>query len=70
MEWNNVSTQNYSKTFQVIDSCVTLEQLSVAERYVELFKEQYQVDEIRSAFLDRYLFSKKMKLKNGWNNKN
>ena len=70
MEWNNVSTQNYSKTFQVIDSCVTLEQLSVAEKYVGLFKEQYQVDEICSAFLDRCLFSKKMKLKNGWNNKN
>lgn len=69
MEWDS-SIPNYFKAIKIIESCKTLEQLKYAGRYVELFKKQYDIDESYSEFLDRSLFSKKMKLKNGWNNKN
>tara|TARA_R110000751_G_scaffold1251_2_gene4803 strand:+ start:86 stop:301 length:216 start_codon:yes stop_codon:yes gene_type:complete len=61
---------DYQKVSLVIESCVTLEQLKYAEHYVDLFKQQYDVDVKMNGFLDRCIFSKKMKLKNGWNNKN
>ncbi len=69
MEWDN-SIPNYFKAMKIIDGCKTLGQLKTAEKYVILFKEQYDIDESYSEFLNRSLFSKKMKLKNGWNNKN
>jgi len=69
MEWDS-SIPNYFKAIKIIESCETLGQLKTAEKYVMLFKEQYDIDETYSEFLDRSLFSKKMKLKNGWNNKN
>jgi hypothetical protein len=69
MEWDS-SIPNYFKAIKIIESCRTLGQLKTAEKYVMLFKEQYDIDESYSEFLDRSLFSKKMKLKNGWNNKN
>lgn len=62
---------NYDKPMSIIQSCVTLEQLIYAERYVELFKQRYGIgenDEFSELF-KKYIFSKKMKLKNGWNNK-
>lgn len=59
------------KPLFVIDSCYTLEQLKHAERYVELFKLKYQIDEHDefTEILKKSILSKKMKLKNGWNNK-
>ena len=69
MEWDS-SIPNYFKAIKIIKSCKTLGQLKTAEKYVMLFKEQYDIDESYSEFLDRSLFSKKMKLKNGWNSKN
>lgn len=69
MEWDS-SIPNYLKAVKIIESCETLGQLKTAEKYVILFKEQYDTDESYSEFLDRSLFSKKMKLKNGWNRKN
>ena len=36
---------DYSKAVSVIDSCKTLEQLKYAERYVNMFKQQYKIDE-------------------------
>ena len=62
---------DYSKVVSVIDSCKTLEQLKYAERYVNMFKQQYKIDEHDeiSEMFKKIIFSKKMKLKNGWNNK-
>lgn len=62
---------DFHKVILTISSCLTLEQLNHAERYVELFKEIYEIseqDEFTEIFKKRIL-SKKMKLKNGWNNK-
>ncbi len=61
---------DYSKVITIIDSCKTLEQLKYAERYVELFEQQYGIDEDINKRFKKTIFSKKMKLKNGWNNKN
>jgi hypothetical protein len=60
---------DYHKVFLVVDSCVTLEQLKYAEHYVNMFKQQYGVSVKMNVVIDRCVFSKKMKLKNGWNNK-
>jgi len=60
---------DYHKVFLVVNSCTTLEQLEVAEHYVDMFKQQYDVDAKMNSIMDRCVFSKKMKLKNGWNNK-
>ena len=63
---------DYGKVISIITSCKTLEQLKYAERYVELFEQHYDIDEnedINKTF-KKIIFSKKMKLKNGWNNKN
>ena len=60
---------DYSKVISVINGCITLEQLTYAERYVELFKQKYVTTDEFFGVLDSCLFSKKMKLKNGWNNK-
>lgn len=62
---------DYSRPISIIESCVTLEQLVYAERYVELFKRRYEIseeDEFTEIF-KKCIFSKKMKLKNGWSNK-
>ena len=62
---------DFHRPISIIESCVTLEQLKYAERYVELFKERYEIseeDEFNEIF-KKCVFSKKMKLKNGWNNK-
>jgi hypothetical protein len=66
------SIPDYVKVISIINSCKTLEQLKYAERYVELFEQHYDIDEnedINKTF-KKIIFSKKMKLKNGWNNKN
>jgi len=66
------SIPDYGKVISIINSCKTLEQLKYAERYVELFEQHYDIDEnedINKTF-KKIIFSKKMKLKNGWNNKN
>lgn len=63
---------DYSKVIDIINGCRTLEQLKYAERYVNLFKLKYGIDEddkLNQTF-KKIIFSKKMKLKNGWNNKN
>ena len=63
---------DYQIVISVIDSCVTLEQLKYAEKYIELFKLKYEIDE-QDEFTEIFkkcILSKKMKLKNGWNNKN
>lgn len=59
---------DYGKVISIINSCKTLEQLKYAERYVELFEQHYGIDEDNKTF-KKTIFSKKMKLKNGWNNK-
>lgn len=72
MDSFNSPIPDFYKVMLTISSCLTLEQLNHAERYVELFKEIYEIseqDEFTEIFKKRIL-SKKMKLKNGWNNKN
>ena len=63
---------DYNKVMLIINTCVTLEQLKYSEKYVELFKLKYKIneyDEFNQIF-KKCVFSKKMKLKNGWNDKN
>jgi hypothetical protein len=60
---------SYFKAMEIIESCETLNQLKTAEKYVKLLKKKYDIGEIYSEFLNKCIFSKKMKLKNGWNNK-
>ena len=36
---------DFHKPISVINSCVTLEQLKYAEKYIELFKLKYEIDE-------------------------
>lgn len=62
---------DFHKPISIINSCKTLEQLEAAERYVMLFKQRYEIneeDEFTEIF-KKCIFSKKMKLKNGWSNK-
>jgi len=62
---------DFHKPISIINSCKTLEQLEAAERYVGLFKQRYEIneeDEFTEIF-KKCIFSKKMKLKNGWSNK-
>ena len=61
---------DYNKPIEVLRSCKTLEQLKYAEKYVQLFIEHYNVGDEMTDVLTKHIFSKKMKLKNGWNNKN
>ena len=71
MDLFNSPIPDFHKTLLVISGCVTLEQLNYAERYIELFKEMYKIgeeDEFTEIF-KKCILSKKMKLKNGWNNK-
>lgn len=62
---------NYNKVILIINTCVTLEQLKYSEKYVELFKLRYEINEYNefNQIFKKCIFSKKMKLKNGWNNK-
>jgi hypothetical protein len=61
----------YDKAIKIIDSCLNLEQLVYAERYVYLFKQRYDLvnDHDFNQKIKKHIFIKKMKLKNGWNNK-
>jgi hypothetical protein len=52
------------KIYDVIDGCTTIEQLTVAEKYLELWNRRYGNNEEAN----KKLFSKKMKLNHGWNN--
>lgn len=52
------------KVHNVIDGCETLEQLTTAEKYLKLWNIKYGNNEEAN----KKLFSKKMKLKHGWNN--
>jgi len=52
------------KVYDVIDGCKTLEQLTVAEKYLELWNLRYGINEEAN----KRFFSKKMKLKHGWSN--
>jgi len=65
----DMSIPDYHKAISIINSCTTLEQLVYAERYVKLFKDKYGKTDDFFDVLDNCLFSKKMALKNGWNNK-
>lgn len=55
------------KPLKVINSCITLKQLTVAEKYLNLWKLNYPDED--TTILDRTLLGKRMKLKHGWNNK-
>ena len=71
MDFFDSPIPEYHRPISIIESCVTLEQLVYAERYVELFKQRYEIseeDEFTEIF-KKCIFSKKMKLKNGWSNK-
>ena len=63
---------DFSRPIIIIESCETLGQLEMAERYVNLFKLRYEIkeDDRFNEIFKKCIFSKKMKLKNGWNNKN
>jgi|TARA_R110000803_G_scaffold107830_3_gene175969 hypothetical protein len=63
---------DYNKVMLIINTCVTLEQLKYSEKYVELFKLKYKINEYNefNQIFKKCIFSKKMKLKNGWNDKN
>ena len=54
MEWDT-SIPDYFKAIKIIEGCKTLSQLKTAEKYVQLFKEQYKLDESYSEFLDKSL---------------
>lgn len=62
---------DFHKPIRVIQSCKTLEQLESAKRYVKLFNLRYGIG--GSSYINvvykKCIFSKKMKLKNGWSNK-
>lgn len=61
---------DYNKPLLVISSCKTLEQLVYAEKYVQLFIKHYNITDEMNDVLTKHIFSKKMKLKNGWGYKN
>lgn len=65
-DWQN-PTEERKKVIKVINSCETLTQLEVCEKYVNLYKKKYKNGEFFD--LDKEFLGKKMKLKNGWNNK-
>jgi hypothetical protein len=54
------------KLIKVINSCETLDHLEMSERYLRLFKQRYVVDNETKVLIERVMFSKKMKLNNGW----
>jgi hypothetical protein len=55
------------KLIMVIESCVSIKQIVVAEKYLRLWVKKYgKPDES----VNRLLLSKKMKLKHGWDNRN
>ena len=55
------------KLINVINSCISLKQLTVAEKYKYLWENKYKESDEE---INRIFFSKKMKLKNGWYSKN
>jgi len=71
MDLFDLPVPNYNKVILIINTCVTLEQLKYSEKYVELFKLKYKINEYNefNQIFKKCIFSKKMKLKNGWNNK-
>jgi|TARA_R110000868_G_scaffold345021_2_gene606109 hypothetical protein len=72
MDLFDSSVPDYNKVMLIINTCVTLEQLKYSEKYVELFKLKYKINEYNefNQIFKKCIFSKKMKLKNGWNDKN
>lgn len=61
---------DYDKVIRVIESCNNLEQLKIAESYVELFKQKYGQEENFLDVLSNTVLGKKMELNNGWEDKN
>jgi len=61
---------DYDKVIRVIESCNNLEQLKIAESYVELFKQKYGQEENFLDVLSNAVLGKKMELNNGWEDKN
>lgn len=57
----------YNKVLNVINSCLTMEQLIVAEKYITLYRKKYGGSEFLCE-IDRNILSKKMSFKNGWSN--
>jgi hypothetical protein len=55
-----------TKLIKVINSCETLDHLEMSERYLRLFKQRYVIDDETKVLIERIVFSKKMKLNNGW----
>ncbi len=60
---------DYGKVIRVIESCDNLEQLTIAESYVELFKQKYGQEENFLDVLSNTVLGKKMELNNGWGDK-
>ena len=56
---------DYNKVMLIINTCVTLEQLEYSEKYVELFKLKYKINEYNefNQIFKKCIFSKKMKFK-------
>lgn len=63
---NVLNSVLYDKPIKVINNCETLEQLNVTEKYIDLFKIKYFLQNDFCSILDKHLFLKKMKLNNGW----
>jgi len=59
---------DYEKVTKVIESCQNLNQLEIAESYVELFKQKYEQEENFLDILSNSILGKKMKLKSSLTN--
>jgi hypothetical protein len=59
---------DYEKVTKVIESCQNLNQLEIAESYVELFKQKYEQQENFLDILSNSILGKKMKLKSSLTN--
>ena len=59
---------DYEKVTKVIESCQNLNQLEIAESYVELFKQKYEQEENFLDILSNRILGKKMKLKSSLTN--
>ena len=55
-----------SKTLKVINSCVSIEQVSVAEKYLNLFCVKNNVSKTFIDEMKEILLKKKKQLLNGW----
>ncbi len=59
---------DYEKVTKVIESCQNLNQLEIAESYVELFKQKYEQEENFLDILSNSILGKKMKFKSSLTN--